>query len=82
MVSADKILRTCSVCKLVEVEEYNLLPSNSSKIEELISEWYKLSHCFLSSKCADNFHEEYFAEVEDIYVPGLKEGQRIYERCE
>ena len=82
MVTEDKILRTCSVCDLVEKEEYTLLLANSSEIKRLIDEGYQLSHCFLSRKCAKDFHEEDFAMVEDIYIPGNKDGKRLYECCE
>jgi len=83
MVSSDRILRVCSVCQLVEIEENLLLPTTDQKVKELVDKKYLLSHGILSRQCAKDFYKEDFAEIEDFYVPGLSEdGKRIYENCQ
>jgi len=60
MVTNNKTLRSCSVCRLVELEDNTLLPKTDSKIKELLANGYQLSHAVLSRQCAKDFYKKRF----------------------
>jgi hypothetical protein len=83
MVTKDMILRACSVCDLVELEDNTLLPQTDTEIKKLIANNYQLSHTVLSRQCAKDFYKEDFAEFEELFILGKdRDGKIIYETCQ
>ncbi|MBT6774327.1 hypothetical protein HOA91_03060 [Candidatus Woesearchaeota archaeon] len=83
MILEDKILRICSGCQLVELEDNVLLPKDDARINELVENGYRLSHDFLSRKCAQDFHGDDLVDIKEAYVPGRNEnGNLTYETCQ